>query len=144
MTRTDLLEEIYTLEVGCFGDAWSKASLLCHLSDEQNNITITYEKDGRLVGYALGNHIVDEGELFRIGVLPEFRGQKIADILMTNFLSEQRKNGAEKVFLEVRSKNTPAVSLYEKFGFEVISKRKNYYSNPADDALNYLLILDKE
>ena len=33
------------------------------------------------------------------------------------------------ITLEVAVNNEPAISLYKKFGFEIISTRKNYYDN---------------
>jgi len=36
--------------------------------------------------------------------------------------------------LEVRSSNQQAISLYERFGFDQVGMRKNYYSNPREDA----------
>lgn len=41
----------------------------------------------------------------------------------------------DKVVLEVRSRNKPALSLYEKAGFKRIGVRKNMYSYPADDGI---------
>jgi ribosomal-protein-alanine N-acetyltransferase len=39
--------------------------------------------------------------------------------------------------LEVRASNTPAIALYEKAGFTLVGKRKNFYSFPKEDALLY-------
>ena len=39
--------------------------------------------------------------------------------------------------LEVRESNIPAIKLYESFGFELLGKRKNFYSNPTEAALIY-------
>lgn len=39
--------------------------------------------------------------------------------------------------LEVRESNFAAISLYEKLGFALIGKRKNFYSNPKETALIY-------
>lgn len=47
-------------------------------------------------------------------------------------LDKMRKAGAKKCFLEVRSRNTPAISLYEKCGFKRVGLRKKYYGD--DDA----------
>ena len=40
----------------------------------------------------------------------------------------------EKIFLEVRVSNIPAISLYEKMGFESLGVRKNFYEHPQEDA----------
>ena len=36
------------------------------------------------------------------------------------------------VTLEVRKENIPAIELYKKFGFEIVTTRKNYYQNQED------------
>jgi ribosomal-protein-alanine N-acetyltransferase len=38
-------------------------------------------------------------------------------------------------FLELRAGNTVAQSLYEKAGFVPVGKRRNYYSDPVEDAV---------
>ena len=48
-----------------------------------------------------------------------------------------KEKGAERMLLEVREKNSAARALYESFGFEQISVRKNYYSHPTEDAIIY-------
>ena len=52
--------------------------------------------------------------------------------LLTRFIDRCRERGAAKIFLEVRSANVPARSLYEKHGFVQISVRRGYYGD--DDA----------
>ncbi|MCD0152611.1 GNAT family N-acetyltransferase, partial [Streptococcus agalactiae] len=39
------------------------------------------------------------------------------------------------VFLEVRYSNIVAQKLYERCGFVVLGKRKNYYHDPIEDAI---------
>lgn len=39
------------------------------------------------------------------------------------------------IFLEVRASNQEARLFYEKFGFQVIGTRKNYYQHPQEDAI---------
>jgi hypothetical protein len=43
--------------------------------------------------------------------------------------------GCEFITLEVRESNLPAIELYEKSGFERMGIRKNFYSNPAENAI---------
>jgi ribosomal-protein-alanine N-acetyltransferase len=47
----------------------------------------------------------------------------------------------EEIFLEVRVSNTAAIACYEKFHFHKIDVRKNYYTEPIEDAVVYALIL---
>ena len=43
--------------------------------------------------------------------------------------------GVENFTLEVRESNLPAVRLYESLGFTVEGIRKNFYRDPAENAL---------
>lgn len=125
-------EKIYLMEKECFSDPWSISSLETQLSGGNAVLTI-YEENGVPAGYALGTEVCGEAELYRIAVLPAFRRKGTGDRLMGEFLQKCRERKAEKVFLEVRSLNAPAISLYEKHGFEKISLRKGYYGD--DDAV---------
>jgi ribosomal-protein-alanine N-acetyltransferase len=44
--------------------------------------------------------------------------------------------------LEVRESNVSARSLYEKMGFDEVGVRKNYYSNPRENAILMNLSID--
>ncbi len=131
-------EKIFYLEKECFNDCWSIKSLESQLSSEQN-ICVLYEENDEPVAYALGNEICGEAELYRIAVLKQHRGKGLGKRMMNEFLSECRRRNAEKVFLEVRSRNEAAVSLYKKSGFEQISVRKGYYGD--DDGVIFLKIM---
>ena len=71
----------------------------------------------------------------RVGVLPKYRRQKLGEALVKHMLSDFQTQGVERVFLEVRRSNVPAIALYEKLGFSVLGVRRAYYENPKEDAL---------
>lgn len=125
-------DELYELEQVCFGGAWTREMLAGEL-DDPHTLLVYEHFDGKLAAFAFGRVVVDEGELFQIGTRPEYRGRGLAKSLLERLHENMRKNGAVMCFLEVRSRNAAAISLYEKAGYERISVRRDYY--PDDDAI---------
>ena len=91
------------------------------------------------IAYIIGQKIVPEGEIYRIAVHPERRQRGIGYRLLSYGMKTEAGQGVETVFLEVRSKNAPAIALYKAYGFTEYGKRKNYYQNPSDDAVIMML-----
>ena len=46
-----------------------------------------------------------------------------------------KEKNLERIILEVRATNEPALSLYKRKGFKELGIRKNFYDNPKEDAL---------
>lgn len=130
----DQFAQINAIEQECFHGSWTAETLLSELNSPLN-ILVTEERGGAIAGFALGRVAADEGELFQIATLPEFRRQGIAGRLLDRLHAGMRERGAACCFLEVRSRNAGAIALYEKSGYERIALRKNYY--PDDDAVIY-------
>lgn len=124
--------QLFEIEQDCFGGSWTAEMLKAEL-DNPLTVSVTHTESGRLAAFALGRVAADEGELYQIGTLTGFRGRGIAEKLLVELLEKMRKKGASVCFLEVRSRNSAAISLYEKIGYERVSVRKNYY--PDDDAI---------
>ncbi len=128
----DAITEILEIENTCFDRPWTFETLsfeihspLCVLAYEQH--------EGHITSYALGRVVADEGELMRIGTPPALRRQGLAGKALSAFLEKTREMGAARCFLEVRSRNSAAVALYEKHGFKPVGLRKKYYGD--DDAI---------
>ena len=130
-----LLEELYAIEISAHKSPWTFDGIAKSFN---GNIVIGCFLDKRLVGFAVMQTVLDESELLTIGIMPEFQGRGLGKSLLSAALSEVKKRGAKKCFLEVRVSNLPALSLYEKTGFKKNGIRKNYYAKtavlPAEDA----------
>lgn len=132
-------EIIFGMEQTCFpGDFWSLDSVKSQLC-QPGTLYRIIKVGGREAGYALGNVVADEAELYRIAVLPEYRRQRLGKELLCGFLNLCREKAAAAVFLEVRSKNQGAIALYKSAGFAPVGMRKNYYKD--DDGLIFRLEL---
>lgn len=116
-----------------FSVPWSEKSFLDECKNQLAVYFIAKDKE-KIVGYAGFWHVADEGDITNIAVLPSYRRRKIASSLLEEMIKEAKKRQLALLTLEVRCSNTPAINLYEHFGFKVIGKRKMYYTNPTEDA----------
>ena len=60
-----------------------------------------------------------------MGLLPEFRGQRLGDRLIRQTLAAARAFGLNRVELSVRENNAGAIALYNRVGFEVEGLQRN-------------------
>jgi ribosomal protein S18 acetylase RimI-like enzyme len=67
-----------------------------------------------------------ECEILRVGVVTSERNKGKGAELMQELIDN---NQGKRMLLEVAEHNTPAIKLYEKFGFKKIALRKNFYGN---------------
>lgn len=134
--------ELARMEAALFSDAWSEKSLASTLQSSCS-FSLIATCDGAAVGYLLASLLAPEGELLRIGVHPAYRKKGIGACLMEHFLTAAKAKGCDTLFLEVRSDNLPAISLYRRFGFLDYGVRKKYYHDPQADALLMRLSNDK-
>lgn len=70
--------------------------------------------------------------LYSIAVASRHRGTGLAEMLMRDAEEAAAARGAEVVRLEVREDNRRAVRLYERLGYGLIGRHRNYYADGAD------------
>lgn len=90
---------------------------------------------GSAVASAIGSASSTEGEIESVVVAAHARRRRVGWALCEALLAWCQSEGARTVALEVRSKSTGAIRLYEGLGFTVSGRRVGYYKEPADDAL---------
>jgi ribosomal-protein-alanine N-acetyltransferase len=96
---------------------------------------LVVEQDGSVAGFIVGRRVEDEWEIENIAVTGTARRCGLGSRLVGELLDHVRSRGGKSVFLEVRESNRAARSLYEKWAFIEVGRRKMYYQNPAEDAL---------
>jgi len=88
-----------------------------------------------IVGYAGFWVMVDEAHISTLATHPQWLRQGIAELLLIAMTERAAEMGARVMTLEVRASNTSAQALYRKYGFEVVGRRPQYYSDNREDAL---------
>lgn len=88
--------------------------------------TFAATQNNKYIAYCIITEIAGEAEIINIGTSEQFRGQGIAKNLLNYALKQIDSN---VIFLEVSTKNLPAINLYKSCGFTSYSTRKNYYGD---------------
>src|SRR4051812_13571822 len=136
LTSAEQIDAVLAIEDASFTSPWTREMYLSEL--ENRNVSYCFLAsmgDGPAVGFCSFWRVLDGLHINNLAVLPEVRRQGIATELLTFVLMEGARLGAGRATLEVRRSNTPALMLYERFGFTVSGLRREYYTNPREDAL---------
>lgn len=128
------LDMIANLESECFVHPWSKESLESELNNDNSLFLVATEGD-KVLGYIGMNFVLDEGYIYNVAVSKEHRKMGVGSALIGELVTFAKKNNFCFLTLEVRESNETAKSLYSKFGFIKVGERKNYYSEPSENAI---------
>ena len=120
----DLITELYRAD---FADGWNKEQLLSAFNTDRFLAIGAF--DGQLVGVITLSVSFEDADLEGIVVKSEFRKGGVASKLFSLAQKALKERGVNRLLLEVREGNIPAISFYNKQGFNKISIRKNYYSD---------------
>ncbi len=93
-----------------------------------------------IVAFVVARGVGAEWEIENVVVAGPARRRGLGGRLLGELLDRLRARGAQAVFLEVRESNRAARALYEKWAFVESGRRKGYYRDPEEDALQYRLI----
>lgn len=115
-----------------FDDFWSPENLKSELQAENREYVVVKDEEGLIVGFAGIILSVDDAEITNIVTKKDKRRQGIGSILINELIKISKEKGKDNISLEVNEENEHAIKLYEKNGFEVVGRRKNYYNNKND------------
>jgi ribosomal-protein-alanine N-acetyltransferase len=130
------LDGILAVEEESFTNPWTKEMYAWELQNRTVcHIFVVRTPEHRVAGFCAFWLVVDEIHINNLAILPALRGQGIGTHLIHRVFQEARRLGARRATLEVRASNQAARRLYERLGFYVAGTRRNYYTNPVEDAL---------
>ena len=124
------------IEQKSFSVPWSENALREELLNP-NACFLAAVRCGKTVGYVGSYSVCGECYITNIAVLPEYRKRGIGEKLLSALIDICINENSAFLTLEVRKSNLPAISLYEKLGFECVGERKDFYEMPTENALLY-------
>ena len=133
MTEADL-DAVLKIEYAAFSHPWTRGIFLDGLKSYE--IWLMFEGNQQ-VGHGVVQVIIDEAHLLNITVKPESQGRGLGLRLLEHLMSRAYQLNARECFLELRDSNRAAYRLYERFGFNEIGRRRDYYpvAGGREDAL---------
>jgi len=124
----------------------SKEGLFLSMSHAERRITLEYffdkskpyideaslilERDGKIVGFVITCMKDDEPDIGPVGIVPEARGQGLANYLLVRVLQSLKDMGSTNAYLDTTITNIPAQRLYRKYGFQEVYHKQFYYWSP--------------
>ncbi|MGB6975826.1 MAG: ribosomal protein S18-alanine N-acetyltransferase [Terracidiphilus sp.] len=123
---------------------WPRGAYEAALDEERGprRVALVIEIERKLAGFAVASVMGPEAELETIAVAADWQRQGVATALWAALAAELRRAGAREMLLEVRVSNREALGLYDRLGFVEIGRRKCYYADPAEDAVQMRLEME--
>ena len=133
----DYIEQIFNLEKEIFKNSAFNIDYLKTLIKNDSSFIYIYLIDNQVCGYLMVLDSIDVYEILAIATVEEYRNKGIAQELLDKIKTKD-------IFLEVRESNQVAINFYKKNKFNRISIRKNYYSEPNENAIIMKLEVNNE
>ena len=130
------LDSLMEIEQSCHSHPWSEKTFSSCIGGRYfGHYAYSTQHTTNIVGFYIGEYVAGEATLMDICVSPDQQGNGFGKLLLNDFLSEAKKQGATTIWLEVRAKNISAQMLYMNAGFIEVSRRTGYY--PSSNGFGY-------
>lgn len=115
-----------------FDNFWSYDVLEEELECDNSYVIVAKVDENTIVGFAGLKVILDEADIMNIVVKKDFRHNGIGSVLLENLINYSKDLNLKTITLEVNENNLSAIRLYDKFSFDKLGIRKNYYDGKSD------------
>ena len=132
------IPDLMRIAFSCSLGYWSEHDLEYAVEDAESIVLGLYDPNGQIIGFISGRisgKRDQPAEIYNIGILPELRRRGSGSLLLDAFIRKSIDAGASDVWLEVRDSNHAATQFYISKGFTVSGRRRNFYSEPREDAI---------
>lgn len=133
------LDNILAIDRNAFKKSWNRKSFLKEIdhTDAYSYVARTQSGNGRMdiIAYVFVRILLQEMHIMRIAVAAGYQARGVATALLQQCFKLAKKHNVGAVYIEVRPRNTSAIALYRKSGFQMLGTRPHYYPETGEDAL---------
>lgn len=123
------LDAVLTVENAAYAFPWSRGNFVDSLAAGYA-ADVLLDAGGALVGYCVAMSGVEEMHLLNLTIAPAWQRRGHGRRLLDALVARCRREGAQRLWLEVRSGNVVALALYQACGFVQVGTRRGYYPAP--------------
>lgn len=127
-------DQIIEIERTSFPVPWSERAFEEEINRDISNLWALVSKE-KVYAYICFWMFDREMHILNFAVHQQKRRQGLGRYLLLSVIDTGTTRGIENIWLEVRPTNGPALSIYKKFGFSDVGRRKGYYSDSQEDAI---------
>ena len=137
-----LAKELFEVSQAAFDQQspWKEEQFLTFLMEKHHHYFLLENETG-VIGFILLSVLFETAEIELIGIRKDNQNQHLGGELIRQAKELMKQLGAETLLIEVRESNLQGIRFYQKEGFVEMSRRKNYYHHPKEDALILQLTL---
>ncbi|HMA75733.1 MAG TPA: ribosomal protein S18-alanine N-acetyltransferase [Candidatus Krumholzibacteriaceae bacterium] len=136
------IPEVLEIEQSSFDYPWPESMFAGQLRLKDTALTLVAVSAGNVIGYVIVWFEEDYSHILNIAVAERWRGKKIADKILEEVKKKSVDKGCGTIYLEVRENNKFALEFYNRHGFRLIGKQKEYYGRTGESALILELVID--
>lgn len=119
------LDEVVAIERRAYDHPWTRGNFADSLRSGYQAQLLT--AGDSVLGYFVAMRGVDEVHLLNITVDPQYQRQGWGRVMLDALALWARSQGAQWLWLEVRTSNARAQQVYQRYGYRRVGERKNYY-----------------
>ncbi len=133
------LSSVLEIDRECLGGLWTLDGYQREIASPNSTLLVlslirASDPKEKILGFGCLWAVLEEAHITILAIKPHYQSRGLGQLLLYSLLQDAVSRSLERVTLEVRSSNQVAISLYQKFGFKIAGRRKNYYQN-GEDAL---------
>ena len=113
------------------------------LRESPETFLVAEDEKGSVIGYIMCrieygfSHLkryglARKGHVVSVAVLETHRGAGVGKALVEESLVGMHERGCSESYLEVRVSNDPAINLYKKLGYQIVTTHHGYYRDGED------------
>ena len=121
------LEQVVEIEKALFSDPWTKEGFFTFLTKENTMFFVVEEKE-KILAYCSMQTVLDEGDILNVAVRSDRQKEGIGYFLVDSMLKMAEMSGIHIVHGTARR-------LYERLGFKEDGLRRDYYTDPTENAV---------